>query len=78
MLEINKNITLTGISKIDGAQVAYMSATISSDGGTGANLNKNITNQELYNSNKVQVRADIAEFEAKVYEVEDELIKVEE
>lgn len=78
MLEINKNITLTGISKIDGAQVAYMSATISSDGGTGANLNKNITNQELYNSNKVQVRADIAEFEAKVYEVEDELTKVEE
>lgn len=76
MLEINKNITLTGISKIDGAKVAYMSATISSDGGTGANLNKNITNQELYNSNKVQVRADIAEFEAKVYEVEDELTKV--
>ena len=78
MLETNKNITLTGISKIDGAQVAYMSATISSDGGTGAYLNKNITNQELYNSNKVQVRADIAEFEAKVYEVEDELSKVEE
>lgn len=27
MLEVNKNITLTGISKIDGVQVAYMSAS---------------------------------------------------
>lgn len=78
MLEINKNITLTGVSKIDGVQVAYMSATISSDGGTGANVNKTITNQELYNANKVQVRADIVTFETKVYEVEDELTKVTE
>lgn len=78
MLETNKNITLTGVSKIDGVQVAYMSATISSDGGTGANVNKSITNQEVYNSNKVQVRKDISEFETKVYEVEDELTKVTE
>ena len=69
MLEVNKNITLTGVSKIDGAQVAYMSASISTDGGAGANVNKTITNQELYNTNKVAVRADIAE------EVEDELSK---
>lgn len=78
MLEVNKNITLTGISKIDGLQVAYMSATISSDGGAGANVNETITNQELYNANKAQVRADIAEFKNKVYEVEDELTKATE
>ena len=78
MLNINKNITLSGTSVIDGVQVAYMSASISTDGGNGANVNKTITNQEVYNANKVAVRADIAEFEAKVYEVEDELIKVEE
>lgn len=78
MLEINKNITLNGTSLINGVQVAWMSATISSDGGTGANVNKNITNQEVYNANKAQVRADIAAFETKVYEVEDELAKVEE
>ena len=74
MLEVNKNITLTGISKIDGAQVAYMSASISTDGGAGANVNKTITNQELYNTNKVAVRADIAKFEEQVYKVEDELL----
>ena len=77
MLEVNKNITLTGISKIDGVQVAYMSATISSDGGVGANVNKTITNQELYNSNKVEVRADITSFEEQVYKLEDELLKSE-
>lgn len=78
MLKVDKNITLNGVSLINGMQVVYMSATISSDGGSGANMNKSITNQELYNSNKAQVRADIAEFETKVYEVEDELSKVEE
>lgn len=72
MLNINKNITLSGTSVIDGVQVAYMSASISTDGGNGANVNKTITNQELYNANKVQVRADIAEFEKEVYKIEDE------
>ena len=78
MLEVNKNITLTGISKIDGVQVAYMSASISTDGGNGANVNETITNQEVYNANKAHVRADIAEFKNKVYEMEDELTKVTE
>lgn len=73
MLNTNKNITLSGTSMIDGKQVAYMSATISTNGGNGANINKNITNQELYKANKEQVRADIAEFEKEVYKIEDEL-----
>lgn len=73
MLEINKNISLTGTSIIEGVQVAYMNATISSDGG-GANVNKTITNQGAYNANKAQVRADIATFEQEVYKVEDELL----
>ncbi|MGG7145052.1 hypothetical protein ACQPVP_16540 [Clostridium nigeriense] len=73
MLTVNKNITLNGTSVIDGVQVAYMSANISTDGGNGANVNKTITNQEVYSANKTQVRADIAEFETKVYEIEDEI-----
>ena len=74
MLKTNKNITLSGTSVIDGVQVAYMSASISTDGGNGANLNKTITNQDVYNANKVQVRADIAAFEEEVYKIEDELL----
>lgn len=72
MLNINKNITLNGASIIDGVQVAYMSASISTDG-NNANINKGITNQDLYNANKREVRADFTEFENKVYEVEDGL-----
>lgn len=78
MLNVSKNITLSGTSVIEGVQVAYMSASISTDGGNGANVNKTITNQEVYNANKVAVRADIAEFGNKVYEIEDELSKVTE
>lgn len=74
MLKVNKNITLSGESLVNGVQVAYMSATISSDGGSGANANKTITNQELYNANKKQVRVDISEFEQEVYRIEDELL----
>ena len=73
MLKTNKNITLNGVSVINGTQVAYMNATISTDGGNGANVNKTITNQDAYNTNKVQVRADIAEFEQQVYAIEDEM-----
>lgn len=73
MLKTNKNINLSGESIIDGVQVAYMSANISTDGGNGANVNKTITNQEVYNANKVQVRADIKAFEDEVYKIEDEL-----
>ena len=75
MLNINKNITLSGTSVIDGVQVMYMSASISTDGGNGANVNTTITNQEVYNANKVQVRADKAEFEQEVYKIEDELLE---
>ena len=73
MLEVTKNITLNAVSKIDGQAVAYMSANISTDGAGSSNVNKSISNKDLYDMNKVQVRQDMAEFEEKVYELEDEL-----
>lgn len=72
MLKINKTINLNGTSEINGQVVAYMSASISTDG-QSANINKGITNQDLYNANKVSVRADFAEFENEVYKVEDSI-----
>ncbi len=74
MLKVNKNITLNGISEINGIQVAFMNATISTDGNSNANVNKAITNQELYGNNKEVVRADMEAFEEEVYKVEDELM----
>lgn len=74
MLKVNKNITLNGTSEINGVQAVYMSATIATDGNS-ASINKNITNQEVYNANKAEVRKDMADFEEVVYATEDELIK---
>lgn len=73
MLKINKTININGTSEIDGQTVVYMNASISTDGNTNANINKNITNQELYNTHKSTVRSDMASFEEEVYKVEDEL-----
>ena len=76
MLKINKTININGTSEIDGQTVVYMNASISTDGNTNVNINKNITNQELYNAHKSTVRADMASFEEEVYKVEDELSPV--
>lgn len=76
MLKVNKNITLNGTSEINGMQVAYMSANISTDGNSNASVSKNIVNQELYKSNREEVRADMDKFEEEVYKVEDELMGV--
>lgn len=74
MLDITKSITLNGVSKIDNQVVAYMNATLSTDGNSSNHVNTNIVNRELYNENKVQVRQDIADFDDMVYAVEDELV----
>lgn len=73
MLEINKTITLNGTSTVNGQIVVNMHASLSTDGKTSGNINKNIYNLELYNEHKTDARADMAEFETEVYKVEDGL-----
>lgn len=74
MLKVTKSITLNGESRINDQVVAYMSATLSTDGNSSNHVNANIINRELYNANKTQVRQDIADFDDMVYAVEDELV----
>lgn len=50
-----------------------LSATIPDSTGVG-NISQFIQNAELYEKNKAVVRKDIADFQALVYEVEDEII----
>ena len=71
MLKINKTINLSATSEIEGQAVVYMNASISTDGNTNANINKNVTNKELYDANKEAVREDMKQFETEVYKVED-------
>lgn len=78
MLKINKSMTVNGTSTVnennEDIAVAYMSACISTDGSTNANVNKSIVNQDLYVKYRTDVRKDMADFEDNVYKVEDEII----
>ena len=72
MLQITKQITLTGYSKIEGVNVVLLTASVPSDTGVG-NINQYIQNSELYDANKVAVRADVRAFTDMVYAIEDEI-----
>lgn len=73
MLEIVKSMTLNGVSTIEGQPVAYLNATISTDGNGSSNVNQSIANKELYEANKTQVRKDMDQFKDIFYQLEDEL-----
>ena len=72
MLKTTKSISLSGQSIISNNQVANFSANINSDNGS-ININSNIMNQAVYDTNKSEVRKDLADFNTAVYEVEDQL-----
>lgn len=74
MLKTTKSITLVGQSTIEGQQVVYMSATISTDGGNNGTVTRCIQNKEIYDANKVEVRADMDAFDKQLYAIEDELM----
>ncbi|KGJ48070.1 prophage protein [Clostridium sp. NCR] len=77
MLKTGKTITINGSSTIDGQVVVYMNASLSTDGTSNENINKNIQNQELYSNNKEAVRKDMRDFEDLVFEEQDKLSKSE-
>lgn len=72
MLKTTKSISLSGQSFINDKQVANFNANINSDNGS-SNINSNIMNQAVYDTNKSEVRKDLADFNTAVYEVEDQL-----
>ena len=72
-LKTQQTVNVTGTSEIDGQQAAYFSAQIPQEAGSST-INRSVTNQELYDANRKQVRADEAEFQEKVYDIEDSLI----
>lgn len=77
MLKTSKSITINGTSTIEGQIIVYMNASLSTDGSTNASINKNISNQELYNLNKDEVRKDMRDFEDLVFAEQDKLSKSE-
>ena len=73
---IKESVTVTGAVEIENVQVVYLSSNIVSDGSDATTFSQSILNADLYNANKAQCRADIAEFQTYVYDVEDRISAV--
>lgn len=71
-LTTKQTVSLTGESRVNGQTIASFTAQIpQGDGNSSVNIY--ISDQTLYELNKIEVRKDQAEFQAKVYEIEDSL-----
>ena len=68
-----KVVTLTAESKVGEVLVARFSATVNSANDVNSAYSEQILSTELYNANKIEVRADIDAFRAAIYALEDEL-----
>lgn len=75
-LTLTKTINLSGISMVNGVQVAFMNAQIGIDG-TFSN-SKSVQNNEVYERNAEEVLKDFAAFDAYVYKVVEETVKKKE
>lgn len=75
-LSLKKSTSLDGASEIDGVQVMSLSATISAETRGNSFFNQSIIDQDLYNKNKKECRADLREFQDAIFEVEDSLEEV--
>ena len=75
-INIKESVTVTGAVEIENVQVVHLSSNIVSDGSDATTFSQSILNADLYNANKAQCRADIAEFQTYVYGVEDRISAV--
>ena len=75
-INIKESVTVTGAVEIENVQVVYLSSNIVSDGSDATTFSQSILNADLYSANKAQCRADIAEFQTYVYDVEDRISAV--
>ncbi|MGM0206427.1 hypothetical protein IGI96_000896 [Enterococcus sp. DIV0421] len=73
-LNINKSISITGGSVINGQRIVYLSANVTTDTAGNTNINQSIENQAVYRQNKEECRKDIDAFQDEVWKVEDELL----
>lgn len=76
MLKTNKSIAISGRSMVDDKQVATFNANIYEANASGGsdNINMIITDRNLYDANKVTVRKDLQDFQAKVWSAQDEVM----
>jgi len=71
-LSTNQSISLTGVSTINGQQVATFS-TVVSKGLSYTSVSMQITDQDLYENNKAEVRKDRNDFQTAADNLSDSL-----
>lgn len=71
-LSTNQSISLSGVSTINGVQVATFS-TVVSKGLSYTSVSTQITDQDLYENNKAEVRKDRDDFQAVADNLSDSL-----
>ena len=76
MLKTTKKITINGKSIIDNVDVCGYQAQIDVSDPTNMSLSDWQINKQLYKANRVDCRADLAEFEDYAYTIQDKLIAV--
>lgn len=74
MLKITESTTFSGKSVIDGVVAEEYKAVIDSNNPEGMTVTSWQVNKEVYKANRVQCRADNAEFEDMAYAKQDEMI----
>ena len=72
-LKTQQTVTLTGTSEINGVQIAYFNASVPQGLGNST-ISRSVTNQDLYDANRTEVRSDETEFQEKVYAIEDNML----
>ena len=72
MLQTTQSISLSGVSTIDGVQAATFS-TVVSKGLSYTSVSMQITDQDLYEKNKAEVRKDRNDFQTAADNLSDSL-----
>ena len=74
MLKTSKNVTVNGMSMIDGVQAAGYTASIDTQDPNSMNISSWQTDKALYKAHRAECRADAAEFEDLAYAMQDEML----
>lgn len=74
MLNITKEVSMTGLSTVDGVLVQSLNAKISTRNPENLEMSSYVNNSELYQQNAEQCRTERTEFETQVFAVQKEMI----
>ena len=75
MVNIKRNVTLNGVSIIDGKTASQFVDSIDSENPTDMTITRYIVDKEIYKPNRQQVNTEYAEFEDIAYELQEEMMK---